>query len=247
MGFGNRRTDMPSGCELARGIRKHHSTLQGLAVKYHCTVGQLRSRLNDSGFNTAGEPNTIEPVTHRTTDLKLSAGGSAMYVGGGDWDRGLPTTPVVHRSSRKVPTGLDWEALRPADEPLTAGPAEVLTSPSGHTFQPDETWVQDKEGLRVATRHQHEAGSTAGCPVRDCMQNGPKARRTHSGGKLTDQQRHEICVRYLQGESATSLADEYDVTGGAVTYTLRGAGVKMRTKSEAMRLLPQQGRGRWSA
>jgi hypothetical protein len=232
----NRRNDLPSGCELAAGIRKNRATLDGLSVKYHCTISQLRSRLNDAGFNTAGEPNTVRPVAHRTTDLKLSAGGSGMYVGGGDWDRGLPTSVVYRKRDKPIPTGLDWAALRPPDEPLTASP-DVLTTPSGHTFSPDEDYVDDKEGLRTATRHQHDAAGSAGCPVRDCMQNGSRPLRGALGAHLTQQQRDEIVHRYKMGESATSLGGQYDVTPAAITYTLKAAGVQMRTRSEAMRML----------
>lgn len=220
---------MPSAAHLAKNIRRAGATLDGLAFKYDVSPSCIRRRLNDAGYSSiTGEP-TVIPIRHRSSPLHLSAGGSAHHVGGGDYDRGLPS--VVYKPPKPKPTGLDWSKLRPADQPLTPSRPDVELTESGHTFAPDLDWA-DPESLRLAGRSQLvPAGSGASAATDDTRDAAKHGRR------LTERQRAEIVHRYKLGESAGALGRAFGVSDKTIVYTLKRAGCPLRNRSEAMRLV----------
>lgn len=235
-----RGSKLPGAAKLALSIRRDGATLEGLAAKYEISASRLRSRLNDAGFSSlTGEP-TIKSVEHRTSPLILSAGGSAHHVGGGDYDRGLPGVdmPAASYKSRKPQsTGLDWDALRPKDEPLTPSSPDILMNHTGHTFQADPVFANDDEGSRVVSRHRRAPAASAARRTTDRTSTRPKPRRGGPAGKLTPAQRTEIVARYAEGESSSQLAKAYGVSAAAICYTIKRAGGQIRTRSQAMQLV----------
>lgn len=108
---------------IAAAIRDG-KTIDECARNRHVPVEMVIAKLRDAGFSPVTGEKFTTPPKRETGPLTESAGGyGGPYVGG--TDRVPSMTPVRYRS-RPKPTGLDWDALTPAEEPPVVKPPTQL-------------------------------------------------------------------------------------------------------------------------
>lgn len=250
-------SDLPPAGELAAALRDG-ATAEDLAITYGVAHDTLARRISSSGYSaiTGLSIRTDRPVVPPApTDT-----GSLTYVGGGDWDRGLPTdTPATYRR-RPTPTGLDWDAIR--DNYVANGGVETP-----EIFTPDTvTKIHHKTGIpttyeqagpdrgpgRAVPPHvlaqvalRYAKGESASRLMREfgvsfdtirkavTSKGGTMRQRGALGRKLSPEDSAIAARRYAEGESAGALMDEFGCSRMTITRAVIANGGTMRTPLEA--------------
>lgn len=194
-------SDLPPAGELAAAIRDG-ATAEQLATTHGVAHETLARRISNSGYSA------ITGLPVRTDRPVLSAAetdtGSLTYVGGGDWDRGLPTDKPARYRSRPAATGLNWDAIR--DNYLANGGIE-----SPEVFTPNTvTKIHARSGL--PTTYQQAGEEVA-------------KRRV-----ISNQTKAQIARRYLAGEAPSRLKKEYGVSDRTISRAVHDAGGEMRRR-----------------
>lgn len=175
-------------------------------------------------------------------------GGGGQYVGGGDWDHGLPIDTPVRHTPRPKPTGLNWDAITvdrdestPIDVPVIPKPikaakaAKPKPAPTEYDY---DIWTKPADGEPAPQTDEEEWTppdriTEADLEVVDGERYDeptpePQPRKGGRQRAFTPEQTAEIVRRYEAGASTTTLADEYDSNHGTIWRTLTREGVKLR-------------------
>ncbi|MFC0626143.1 hypothetical protein [Kribbella deserti] len=199
-------SELPPITDLAAQIRAG-ATIAELAALHGVAPSTLSSRFSQAGFATdTGLHNHVidRPVTRPAP----SDTGNLTYVGGGDWDRGLPTTPAPPRPRRTQPTGLDWSGIR--DQYLAAGGVETPEIFTPNTI----TKIHHNTGLPTTYT---QPGTEPPPPARKGVPDHVKA---------------AVARRYLAGEPATRLQREYSISSNTLARAVKAAGGQMRPRGQ---------------
>lgn len=239
-------SNLPPILELAERIR-NGETPNEICEQYSVSRNTLQIRFNQAGFSlTTGRAlNTVErdplPGGHQ------GAGGT--YIGGGDWNRGLPTQPRPTTSKPK-PKGIDWDEVRAhyeanggvVDDSIWGNTSKVKMNRRGNTFTESDTDPEalpaehyDVPVIEKATQQPVEL-TEAPEPEPAPAPPAPAARPGRPGRTFTDEQRADITRRYKVGESVYSIATSYGVQAPSVRRILEHAGIEIRTRAQAAAL-----------
>jgi uncharacterized protein (DUF433 family) len=222
---------LPPITVLAEQIRDG-VTVEDICDEYSVSRSTLQGRFSTAGFTmSTGEALPKRGGDHQPLE-SVSLGTGGVYIGGRDWDRGLPTpeAPARHQPRAKH-TGLPWDQIN-ADYTARGGQVDAdvwpdagkvtISGSNGMTRHRVHTWsesVDYSEPAPAATLQQAQANAAR--------------KRNQPGAKLNQEQRVTIGRRYQDGESLPELAKDYGVSVTTVSNTLKAIGISTRTRQAA--------------
>lgn len=225
-----RESQLPPIRDIAAQIRKG-ADVDTICAQYGVSRSTLQGRFSMAGYTlSTGEEVPKRGGRHEPLE-SVSLGAGGVYIGGRDWNRGLPSSeaPARHTARRAKRTGLPWDQIT-ADYEARGGrvDAGVWPKTSG------KVTVVGGEGM---SRHRVHTFAEADADDFDYDQPlanpAPAKTPRKTTARLTSDQAAKVCTRYEDGASIRDLCTEFNVSHTAIQTALRNGGIQTRARGGA--------------
>jgi uncharacterized protein (DUF433 family) len=218
---------LPPITVLAEQIRDGR-TVEAICDEYGVSRSTLQGRFSTAGYAMSTGEKQAKRGGDRQPLKSVRLGTGGVYIGGRDWDRGLPTpdAPARHQPRPKH-TGLPWEQID-ADYTARGGQVDADVWPNA-----GKVIVIGGEGLSRHRVHSWVEAEPETFEYDQPLANPTTTKSAKPGAttaKLSPERAKRACARYRDGLTIQEVADEFLVSFTAIRTALKNHSEPIRDR-----------------